>query len=308
MKIAMRELENYREFKSPFIINSIDDTVLQDVDGGKTFYILLPYFESGSLQDLINGNALDGKNIEESEAIRLFVGICRGLQGMHRHQVKKHGDYEIAVGDSNQHAIETDALLNESESISGLIHEAVSLGEDDYEDVAQRDGDVTELGDIEAFAHRDIKPANVMLSKDGIPVLCDLGSCSRAKIKVSTRSQALTLQDFFAEHCTLPYRAPELLDVQTGSLIDEKVDIWSLGCTLYALLFGCSPFEYEEMENGGNMNMAIGSAKFEFPRNKTDIYSDDVKELITWCLTLEVNDRPRIEQVLQKALEIQRSL
>jgi serine/threonine kinase 16 len=55
----------------------------------------------------------------------------------------------------------------------------------------------------------------------------------------------------------MPYRAPELFDVKTGSVIDTNVDIWSLGCTLYACLVGKSPFEMRSDETGGSLSMCI---------------------------------------------------
>lgn len=33
-------------------------------------------------------------------------------------------------------------------------------------------------------------------------------------------------------HCTAPYKAPELFDVPSQCTIDERVDVWSLGCLL----------------------------------------------------------------------------
>src|SRR5467141_3479925 len=74
---------------------------------------------------------------------------------------------------------------------------------------------------------------NIMIDGDGrTPILMDLGSIASSSIAITSRSLAIAVQDTAAEHSTMPYRAPELFDVKTGSIIDTKVDIWSLGCTL----------------------------------------------------------------------------
>ena len=45
---------------------------------------------------------------------------------------------------------------------------------------------------------------------------------------------------FFTYFVVLP-RAPELFEVPSECVITEKTDVWSLGCTLYALCYGESP-------------------------------------------------------------------
>lgn len=297
LRQAIKEMENYKEFKSPYIIRAVDSSTVQESDGSKTVYILLPYYAGGSLQDVIDKNSVDNGTIEETEALKLFVGICRGLVSMHRHELSDgyamRSSMDQASYNEATHPDEEDPFIADQDSTRQPSPAPTPpVG-------------ATELSETVSFAHRDLKPGNVMLSKDGTPVLCDLGSCDKARVEIENRSQAVTLQELANEQCTLAYRAPELLDIKVGDHLDEKVDIWSLGCTLYALLYGCSPFEREQVVNGANINLAIVSGAYSFPADPH--YSDSIKGLITACLEVEPQLRPAIEDILSKALDLLQS-
>ncbi|GAB1285116.1 Serine/threonine-protein kinase 16 [Apodemus speciosus] len=77
------------------------------------------------------------------------------------------------------------------------------------------------------YAHRDLKPTNILLGDEGQPVLMDLGSMNQACIQVEGSRQALALQDWAAQRCTISYRAPELFSVQSHCVIDERTDVWN---------------------------------------------------------------------------------
>lgn len=153
-----------------------------------------------------------------------------------------------------------------------------------------------------------------MIDDDGEqPILMDLGSLAPSPTPITSRSLALAVQDQAAEHSTMPYRAPELFDVKTGSTVDTKVDIWSLGCTLYACLVGKSPFEMRSDETGGSLSMCIAGGDWRFPdegaggkkkaANQTG-QSDDseitegIRDVVRRCLAVEPSQRPDVEELI----------
>jgi serine/threonine kinase 16 len=148
-----------------------------------------------------------------------------------------------------------------------------------------------------------------MISDDGeTPILMDLGSIAPSPIYISSRSLALAVQDTAAEHSTMPYRAPELFDVKTGSVVDTKVDIWSLGCTLYACLVGKSPFEARSEETGGSLSLCVLGGDWRFPDEapqhgnqkapRPEGISDSVRTVVRKCLMVEPSERPSIDQLI----------
>jgi serine/threonine kinase 16 len=151
-----------------------------------------------------------------------------------------------------------------------------------------------------------------MLDDDGItPILMDLGSLAPSPTHVTSQSQAIAVQDDAAEHCTMPYRAPELFEVQRGKTIDTKVDIWSLGCTIYACLVGKSPFEARSEESGGSLTMCVLGGDWRFPdevagkKGKTKQgegdrgVSEPVKEVVRRCLKVEPDERPDVDELME---------
>jgi len=103
---------------------------------------------------------------------------------------------------------------------------------------AARAGHDAALG-LEAAAragliHRDVKPSNLMLTEDGVVKVTDFGLAKPLDPKVEP---ALTAMGVVVG--TPDYIAPEQA---RGDNIDERVDIYALGGTLYFLLTGNPPF------------------------------------------------------------------
>lgn len=153
------------------------------------------------------------------------------------------------------------------------------------------------------YAHRDIKPANVLLNDNNVPVLIDFGSLREARIRVRSRQDALAVADEAAEHSAVAYRAPELFDVPSDGDLDERTDIWSLGCLLYAIAFGESPFESSSTD-GGSVSLAVMSGRVQFPRLCP--FSQAFCDLILFMLNTNPAARPFIGEVIERARAILR--
>ena len=83
--------------------------------------------------------------------------------------------------------------------------------------------------------HRDIKPDNIMLTRDGVPKLADLGL---AKDIGSTRTG---ITESGTAMGTAYYMAPE--QARDAKRADLRSDIYALGATLYHVLTGRVPYE-----------------------------------------------------------------
>lgn len=83
--------------------------------------------------------------------------------------------------------------------------------------------------------HRDLKLENILLDKHGNVKLCDFGFTREYEGKASY------LQTFCGTIC---YSAPEMLKGEKYA--GEKVDVWSLGIILYALLAGELPYDEDD--------------------------------------------------------------
>lgn len=151
------------------------------------------------------------------------------------------------------------------------------------------------------YAHNDLKPGNVLLAKRKgqapLAVIMDFGSAAPSRKSIRSRPEALAVQDWASQHCSAPYRAPELWDCSSHSDIDERTDIWSLGCTLYAIMYGVSPFEYSLGESGGSLQLAAMSGQVKWPEGPKSPYPEPLHQFVTWMLQPQVELRPTIEDV-----------
>ncbi|KAH0621220.1 hypothetical protein JD844_022298 [Phrynosoma platyrhinos] len=147
----------------------------------------------------------------------------------------------------------------------------------------------------------DLKPTNVLLDDDDQPLLMDLGSMNQAHIEVRSSREAMTLQDWAAQRCTISYRAPELFTVERDCVIDERTDIWSLGCVLYCMMFGEGPYDMI-FQKGDSVALAVQN-DLTVPQNTR--YSPALERLLSSTMVVNPQQRPYIADIICQLEEIQ---
>lgn len=311
---CMREIDNYRRFQSPYVVSSVDSQVVQELDGTKTFYVVFPYYPLGSLQDSIDDRLLDGTFISESECVRIMCGIARGLLCLHdSHSVRRANTSIDNANRNNNSSNYRDSIMSDNTVISGDSlpgRDAPLMSHNDEETSLLQEDRLLEMDSISSnvsatavsYSHRNLTPSNIIFSANGLPIIGELGSCAKADQTIATRKQLNQYKEWVEDNFN-NFMAPEFLNLKIGSKLDTKVDVWSLGCICYTLLFSINPFEREEQLYGASIRYAISTGKYTFPEQSR--YSQNLISIIQSCLQVEPADRPSVSIVLNNLQELQ---
>lgn len=192
------------------------------------------------------------------------------------------------------------------------------------------------------YSHRDVKLENVLLKLESppqqqvptnisninihryTPILTDFGSAGLKVEPVPTRRRILEIVENASQHTTMPYRPPELFDggVRAGeneSIDFTKVDVWSLGCTLFGMLYGASPFECEFRTQHKN-DCPITIVECTQLRILGDIptppahsiaakwYSAEIRTLVNDMLHKDRHQRSTLQSIMSETEELIRKL
>ncbi|RUS71634.1 hypothetical protein EGW08_020604, partial [Elysia chlorotica] len=141
--------------------------------------------------------------------------------------------------------------------------------------------------------HRDLKVENILIGEGGNFVLCDFGSAT-GRVMDPSQQKIASIEDEIKRYTTLSYRAPEMVDLYSGTAITTKSDIWALGCLLYKLCFFTLPF--------GESSLAIQSSNYTIPDNHR--FSQGLMSLIAFIFETDSKKRPDIFQVSSVAFQL----
>lgn len=129
------------------------------------------------------------------------------------------------------------------------------------------------------IVHRDLKLENLLLDKHKNVIITDFGFANSFKA-----SSDGSIHDLMSTSCGSPcYAAPELV-VSDSKYVGRKVDVWSCGVILYAMLAGYLPFDDDPANPEGD--------------NITQLY----KYITTTPLTFPEYIQPMPRDLLRKIL------
>ena len=145
--------------------------------------------------------------------------------------------------------------------------------------------------------HRDLKPENLLVDREGVVKLCDFGSATTKIALLKDAAEVRAIQDDIEQNTTLNYRSPEMVDLYRRLPIDQKSDVWALGCALYKLIAKDDMFKPDE-------RLPILQGKCRIPQG----CDSDLERLLRMCVQLEPQARPTAAQVAEMALQLRGSV
>ena len=121
-------------------------------------------------------------------------------------------------------------------TVRNLIRKNGPIPEQEVLKIVLRVGEALAVGEERKIVHRDIKPDNIMLTKDNVVKLADLGI---AKSTADSNDMDVTSPEILIG--TPAYVSPE--QAKDAQHVDSRADIYSLGVSMYEMLTGEKPYK-----------------------------------------------------------------
>ena len=151
----------------------------------------------------------------------------------------------------------------------------------------------------EGIVHSDLKPANFLLVHGDLKLI-DFGIANAIqsdKTSITRDSQIGTL-NYMSPEAILDTQPPQEdsadEEAKPRIKIGTQSDVWSLGCILYSMVYGKTPFHH--LTNHLSKIQAIINPKFNI--KFADVKNEHLLDVMKKCLNRDPKSRPSVEQLL----------
>ena len=173
--------------------------------------------------------------------------------------------------------------LVEGTTIKEELEKGKKYSEKEAVDIALQVAQALQHAHRRGLIHRDVKPANIVMTREGVAKLADLGMArEEADEELKLAEKGMTIGTPF-------YIAPEQIHGTVD--IDPRADIYSLGATFYHMVTGEPPFPgsqidlvleahlQKELTPPDHLNVALSSGlgevvEFMMAKNRENRYRD----------------------------------
>jgi serine/threonine protein kinase len=131
--------------------------------------------------------------------------------------------------------------------------------------------------------HLDIKPANLFITNNNKAVLIDFGAARQV-----IHNDEKMMRPMY----TPGFAAPEMYQRDGG--LGPWTDIYAVGACIFACMHGYPPIDAGGRTTKDNLGLILGRMRGS--------YSDNLIELVQWCMALDPAQRPQSVFHLQKQL------
>ena len=131
--------------------------------------------------------------------------------------------------------------------------------------------------------HLDIKPANIFITDDDRAVMIDFGAAREVLNKEG---------NFTRPMYTPGFAAPEMY--RRDATMGPWTDIYAIGACIYACMQGYPPNDAPQRQEKDRLSLSLSRLR--------GVYSDNLIEVVEWCMSLDPLSRPQSVFALQKEL------
>lgn len=186
--------------------------------------------------------------------------------------------------------------LLEGRDLAGLLAEHGPLRIADACEIIRQAALGLQYAHKHGLVHRDVKPANLFLTHSGVVKVIDLG-LARGTPGLTSQPGLSTAKTMIG---TPDCMAPEQWEHTT---VDPRADLYSLGCTFFALLTGTPPFSPQVSDSWVAWCEAHRSEPPPDLRKRRPEAPAGIAELVARLLAKKPDQRPASGQVVAAALE-----